>query len=256
VSFLLILGFPSADVLAGTPAQPDGSPQLALKGDPAVGRALFEQRCGVCHGLNGGGGRGPNLRRPVLQHASNIVEIASVIKHGIEPDMPEGWYFSDQDLANLATYVYSLGQVPQTPLPGDPARGKAVFEQSGCLSCHILDGRGNGYGPDLSDVGEARGVDRLRQTLKDPKTSLAPEFQLIEVVTASGATIRGIRRNEDTVTLQIQEPSGAFHSLSKPQLRSLKRLYGETPMPSFATVLSQQQMDDLVSFLATQRRGR
>lgn len=253
---LPVLQSASSVTFASRQSNGSASAQSELKGDPATGRILFEQRCGLCHGINGGGGRGPNLRRHVLQHGSTLAEIASVIKNGIPPDMPEGWYFSDQDLANLASYVYSLGQTPQAELPGDPERGRAVFEQSGCLSCHILGGRGNGYGSDLTNVGAVRGQDRLRQTLIDPKTSATPDFLLVEAVMASGKTVQGIRRNEDTLTIQIQDSSGNFHSLAKSRLRSLKRLRGETPMPSFGGILSQRQVDDLVSFLAVQRGGR
>jgi len=247
-------------VIAGSNAPKEAeSPSKAsaeVKEDRAVGRALFEQRCSVCHGMNGGGGRGPNLRRAELQHASNPGEIAAVIKNGIAPDMPAGWYFSDVDLANLSVYVFSLGQIPQAPLPGNAARGQVVFEQSGCLGCHMLGGRGHGYGPDLTNVGAARGPERLRQTLIDPKSSLPAEFLLVEAVTASGQTIQGIRRNEDTITIQVQDPTGAHHSLVKSRLRSLKRLRGATPMPPFGELLSKQQLDDVVTYLAVQRRRR
>jgi cytochrome c oxidase cbb3-type subunit 3 len=255
-SALAVSARPQADnSVAGSPRL-DESVRLALERELAAGRSLFEQRCALCHGMDGSGGRGPNLQRTVLEHASNLAEIASVIKNGIAPDMPEGWYFSDQDLANLATYVRSIGQTPQAPLPGDPARGKRVFEQSGCLSCHILDGRGNSYGPDLSDVGSIRGPNRLRQTLIDPKSSITPGFLLVAALTARGETIRGIRRNEDTLTIQIQDATGQFHSLVKSELRSFTRLHDETPMPSFAGVLSKQQLDDLASYLAVQRLVR
>ncbi len=206
--------------------------------------------------MNGGGGRGPNLRQAELQHASNAAEIAAVIQNGIAPDMPDGWYFSNVDLANLSEYVFSLGQIPQAPLTGDAARGQVVFEQSGCLGCHLLGGRGHGYGPDLTNIGAVRGSESLRHTLIDPKSSLSPEFLLVEVVTAAGQTIQGIRRNEDTMTIQVQDPTGAHHSLVKSRLRSLKRLRGTTPMPSFGERLSEKQLDDLVSYLAMQRLRR
>jgi len=241
---------------AATEAKSPPKASAAVKGDPAVGKVLFEQRCSICHGMNGGGGRGPNLRQAELWHASNPAGIAAVIKYGIPPDMPDGWYFSDVDLANLSVYVFSLGQIPQAPLTGDAARGQVVFEQSGCLGCHMLGGRGHGYGPDLTNIGATRGAESLRQTLIDPKSSLPPEFLLVEVVTAAGQTIQGIRRNEDTMTIQIQDPTGAHHSLVKSRLRSLKRLRGATPMPPFGEMLSKQQLDDLVTYLALQRRRR
>jgi cytochrome c oxidase cbb3-type subunit 3 len=231
------------------------SPGGASEDDAASGRVLYEQHCSLCHGMNGDGGRGPTLRRTVLEHAANASDIALIVKQGIPPEMPEGWYYSERDLANLAAYVYALGHSGETPLPGDPARGEVVFAESGCAGCHIVDGKGNGYGPDLSNVGSGRGVDRLRETLLDPETSLASDFLLVEAVTEAGATIRGIRRNEDTLTIQIQDSKGQFYSLPKAQLRSLERLRGATPMPSYRESLSKQLLDDLVSYLATRRRS-
>lgn len=224
-------------------------------GDINAGRALFEEHCSICHGLKGTGGRGPNLSTPTLQHASNLDEIANVIKNGIPPEMPAAWYLTDKDIGNVATFVQSLGNSGSpAKLPGDPAAGKLVYEKSGCSGCHIMAGEGNGYGPELTTIGAARSPDRLRQTLLDPATSVAPPFQLVEVVTSRGETIQGIRRNEDTVSIQIQDQAGTFHSLTKARLKSLKRLRGQSPMPSFSGVLSSQELDDLVSYLATRKR--
>ncbi len=221
-------------------------------GNPISGGRVFERNCAGCHGIEGTGGRGPNLHRPVLAHASNVEEIASVITNGIPPGMPAFAFMSDSEQADIAAYVYSLGRLPPVAVPGDPVKGRLVFTRSRCMSCHILGGEGHGFGPELSNIGVARGASALRQTLLDPKSTIPPDFLLIEVVTRSGQSLRGVRRNEDTVTLQLQDAAGAFYSLEKSQLRSLSRLRGETPMPSFANVLSKQQLDDLVAYLAKQ----
>ena len=228
-------------------AEPDLS-----HGDAAAGSRLFERNCAGCHGIEGTGGRGPNLHRPVLAHASNVEEIAAVITTGIAPDMPDAPFFSEAELANVATYVYNLGRLPLVAVPGDAAKGRLIFERSGCLNCHILRGEGNAYGPELTNIGVARGPDRLRQTLLDPKSTIPKDFLLVEVVTDTEKTLRGVRRNEDTLTLQLQDATGVFYSLQKSQLRSLSRLKGETPMPSFGKTLSKRQLDDLVAYLAQQ----
>jgi putative heme-binding domain-containing protein len=181
-----------------------------------------------------------------------VEEIAAVITTGIAPDMPASPFLSDAELADVATYVYSLGRLPPVAVPGDAAKGRLIFERSGCLSCHILRGEGKGYGPELTNVGVARSADRLRQTLLDPKSTIPQNFLLVEVVTHTGQTLRGVRRNEDTLTLQLQDATGVFYSVEKSQLRSLSRLMGETPMPSFGKTLSKRQLDDLVAYLAQQ----
>ena len=60
-------------------------------------------------------------------------------------------------------------EFPQSPFGvthGDPKRGQAIYEQNGCSSCHLIEGKGSKIGPDLSRVGERRTVpDSYRQLL-------------------------------------------------------------------------------------------
>ena len=52
----------------------------------AVGRKIFESQCALCHGQNGGGGRGPNLNRPKLIKAPDDEALRGVISNGIPPE--------------------------------------------------------------------------------------------------------------------------------------------------------------------------
>ena len=64
----------------------------------------------------------------------------------------------------------------------------------------------------------------------------------------------GIRVNEDSYSIQIQDATGTFHSLWKRDLKELKKLKGETPMPSFDGILTKTDLQDLVAYLTTLRR--
>ena len=167
--------------------------------------------------------------------------------------MPEAWFLSNEEIASVAAFVRSLGNVPPEILPGDPARGKTIYARSGCSACHILNGDGSGFGPDLTDIGARRGSRRLRETLQNPAKTVPEDFLLLEATIASGQAIRGIRLNEDTFSIQFRDQQGRFYSFRKSELRGLKKLRGETPMPSFGAALSPVELDDLVHFLATQR---
>jgi hypothetical protein len=59
--------------------------------------------------------------------------------------------------------------------------------------------------------------------------------------------------NEDSFTIQIKSMTGKTYSLRKSELRELKKLREETPMPSYEEMLSSMDLDDLVAFLAAQR---
>ena len=243
---------------ARLPQSPPAQTQPSKPPDVAAGRLIFERHCALCHGIDGGGGRGPSLRRPKLVHAADDEALKSVIEDGIAPEMPPAWFLTKDEIVSAAAYVRTLGNVPAEILPGDPARGKAIYARSGCSACHILDGEGSGYGPELTDVGARRGSARLRETLQNPAKTIPENFLLVEVTTLSGQidsgpTIRGIRLNEDTFSIQLKDQQGISYSFRKRELRNLKKLRGETPMPAYGSVLSAADLDDLIHFLSLQR---
>lgn len=223
------------------------------QGDTVKGGRLFERHCALCHGIDGKGGRGPALNRPHLTSAPDDAALKRVIEEGIPPDMPEAWFLDDQDVANVAAFVRSLGQIPPEPVPGNAARGEAVYAKRGCAGCHVLDGVGAGYGPELTDIGDRRSAAFLKRAVSNPSAALPQDFVFVKATTASGERIEGIRVNEDTFTIQIKDVGGNYHSLRKADLTELKKLRNETPMPYFEKILSATEMQDLVAYLASQR---
>lgn len=217
--------------------------------DAATGRKIFESQCALCHGQTGTGGRGPSLNRPKLAHAPDDEALAKVIGDGIPPEMPGSWQLNPREVMSVAAYVRSLGAVPAEKLPGDPARGEKVYQARKCSGCHIVNGEGEGFGPELSDIGARRNGAHLRQVILHPAAELPDGFLYVAAVTQTG-TVRGIRVNEDSFTIQIKDSRGQFHSFAKSELKDLKKLRGETPMPSFEGAMSAAELDDLVAYLA------
>jgi mono/diheme cytochrome c family protein len=52
---------------------------------------------------------------------------------------------------------------------GDPARGKTLFAESRCISCHTVDGKGNGSAPELGKVASRATRPWLLAFLRDPQ---------------------------------------------------------------------------------------
>jgi putative heme-binding domain-containing protein len=218
--------------------------------DLDAGRKIFESQCTLCHGQTGGGGRGPALNRPKLNRAPDDEALRRVISDGIDPEMPGAWQLHPREVASVAAYVRSLGALPPEVVPGDPARGAAVYDARKCAACHVISGKGEGFGPELTEIGARRGAAHLRRTILLPGASLPEGFLYAAATTAAGQTIRGIRVNEDSFTIQLKDAAGRFHSFRKGDLKELRRLEGQTPMPSYEGELSAAELDDLVSYLA------
>lgn len=189
----------------------------------------------------------------MLDHAPDDRALHKVISEGLEPEMPAAWQLTDREVANVGAYVRSLGAVAQENLPGDANRGAQIFRAKGCNGCHMVAGKGAGIGPELTAIGARRNAAYLRATVLKPADSLPEGFVWMAAITSGGETVRGIRMNEDTFTIQLKDGGGGFHSFRKSELRELRILNLQTPMPSYAGRLSAAELDDLVSYLARLR---
>src|SRR4051812_32479402 len=128
----LALGLAAVSFAAGQEPTPDLD----------AGRRVFESQCAVCHGLKGGGGRGPSLNRPKLNKAPDDAALRTLITTGSEPEMPGAWQLSPREVVSVAAFVHSLGALAPETLPGDPARGARLYTEQGCAACHIVAGQG------------------------------------------------------------------------------------------------------------------
>jgi putative heme-binding domain-containing protein len=229
----------------------------AQPADEARGKRLFEGQCSRCHGIQGGGGTGANLRRPKLLRAPDDETLFYLIRRGIpSAGMPSTWAMSDNEVWDVIAYVRSLGRVPAEPLPGDPAKGKLIYHKAQCASCHIVAGQGGSLGPELSDIGARRGLAFLQTALLHPgkERSVSAEgyagYLPVLAVTKDGRALAGMRINEDTFTIQLRDATNRLHSLQKSDLEELRKLDGSM-MPTFDKTLSQTDIDHLVSYLAS-----
>jgi putative heme-binding domain-containing protein len=224
--------------------------------DLARGKKLFEGQCGLCHGQTGEGGRGPSLARPKLIRAADEAGVVRLIQNGIPgTEMGGFWQMTQHEMRQVAAYVISLGHLEPETLPGDAANGRALYTAQGCANCHIVGGAGTALGPELTDVGARRSAANLREHLTDPGKNPPEGFMMVRVVTRDGRKIAGIRKNEDSFTVQILDVGGPFYSFRKSELAEFKKTPGESPMPSFRA-LSAAELDDLVAYLAGLRGGK
>src|SRR3954463_11665138 len=106
------------------------------------------------------------------------------------------------------------------PQANDIAAGESLFfGKAGCAACHEVNGRGGIVGPELSNAGRLP-IDTLRAKLLNPDAPIvsgrgSTPPQVLVATTANGAEIRGVRRNEDTFSVQIVDAAGALHALDK-----------------------------------------
>ena len=236
------------------------SPLDSLSPDEiADGERLFRIHCARCHGIDGAGGEGSNLVRAKLRHASTDEALINVLEEGIPgTGMPAIWTLDDDQVARVAGYVRSLGRLEDEPMPGDPVRGADLYRTSGgCPACHIIDGQGAGIGPELTHIGDQRGLAYLRNSLiapseAQPQTGGYKDYLTVRIRTQEGRT-EGLRVNEDAFTIQLRDVSGMVHSFRKDQLLEFDKIFSHSLMPEYGAVLDGEDLDDVVSYLMSLR---
>lgn len=234
----------------------------AQSGNLEKGKQLFLGMCSRCHGVEGAGGEGPNLSRPVLANAPDDATLRSVIRDGI-PDrgMPRIRRFTDAELDSLVVFVHSLGRSTGHAAVGNAGKGKVVYQRLGCSSCHTISGEGGILGPELTNIGAHRAAEYLRQSIIDPAAALPRgvmaipgrgfnEFLPVRVVTETGQDVRGVRINEDTFTIQVRDTTGKLYSFRKADVKLDKEL-GKSLMPEYKSRVSGPDLDDLIAYLAS-----
>jgi cytochrome c oxidase cbb3-type subunit 3 len=222
--------------------------------DVAAGAKTFRSNCAPCHGLNGQGGRGPNLASGRFYHGASDADLLANIADGISgTEMPSLFYMEDR-IWQIIAYIRSLNVSTERPA-GDIARGADLFQSKGCIGCHRVNGRGGRLGTDLSQVGKTRSLEHLRQSILEPEAEVQPRYWVASFKDGVGMTVEGFVMNEDTYTVQLMDMNEKLHSYEKAGIKDYK-VEKTSKMPSYKESLTGEQLNDLVAYLASLRPER
>jgi quinoprotein glucose dehydrogenase len=147
--------------------------------------------------------------------------------------------------ALAASYVGSL-------YGGDADRGRTLFfrhQTAQCIRCHAYDDLGGNAGPRLNGIATKLSRKELLEALIDPSARIAPGYGMVSVTLKNGTTVSGVIQEEDKAELTIRPGGEADHIIRKDQIA--KRTNAPSSMPNMQYLLTQREVRDLVSFLAT-----
>jgi putative heme-binding domain-containing protein len=220
--------------------------------DVQAGARLYAAQCTGCHGPNGETVPGVDFRRGLFRRSSSDDDLAKVITTGVAGSGMPAFKLLPADVTAIVAYIRAGFDLAGPPVKmGNLTRGREHVEGKGkCLTCHRLNGRGLRTAPDLSDIGAVRAPSAIQRTLLDPTAGMMPINRPVRAVMKNGRTIRGRRLNEDTFTIQIMDEEERLLSLAKSDLKAIE-LDKTSPMPPATTVLSADEVADVVAYLSS-----
>ncbi len=214
------------------------------------GLKVFAEKCAGCHGADAHGtDQGPPLAgQPDLRKRS-VSWVRNLIRNGIPSygmpafDLPPG------QLDALATLVHSLNSLAaEQIMPGSPVAGEQFFFGKGhCSACHMVHGRGEPIGPDLSSIAHDLTVGEMRESLLLPSARLAPGYETVTVQLRNGENVRGFARNRSSSEIVVQDLTGQFHLLTSIEVSTITE-EKESPMPPVKA--SAEELQNLLAYLS------
>jgi len=155
ILFLTIQGLRAPDVNVTVPK----NPQVIR------GKELFaEMRCASCHSIDGHGGVvGPTLDDAAARHNKDWIERHFRNPQAMTPGskMPN-FKLLDAEVGDLTAYIISLQG-------GAYSAAAPKLFQDQCMSCHMIHGKGDDSGPDLSLEGKTREQGWIALYIADPE---------------------------------------------------------------------------------------
>lgn len=255
-----------------------------LAGQPAAiqaGARTFDRVCASCHGPAGQGDvRGPAINTGKFDHGGQDADIFKTIRNGVVgTDMDANPTLTDTQVWQLVAFIKSLSaparpaaNAPAVAVTGNAASGETLFFGKGeCSTCHEVRGRGGVVGPDLSAIGTTAPA-QLRDKIVDPNVAAAgagggrggrggggggrggrgggPQWVTVVVKQKDGKELRGIRRSEDTFSLQMIDATGELHFIDKMKVADV-RTDPASLMPAYGSKLSSGEIDDILAYLVS-----
>jgi putative heme-binding domain-containing protein len=120
----------------------------------------------------------------------------------------------------------------------------------------MIAGSGGYIAGDLTEFARSHPVDAVREAILDPCKNPNPRALIAIVVTRDGTEFRGLVRNEDNFSVQLQSLDGTFHFFRRSDVQKFG--YQREPlMPAdYASRLSPRELNDLISFLMRSASGK
>jgi len=223
--------------------------------DVEAGSIRYLNICASCHGQDGDQVNGVDLGHGTFRRATTDQELIDIIRNGIPGTGMPANRMSESVAGAVVSYLHAMAadNTRNTAAKGDPEHGKALFETNGCNGCHRIGQTGSRVGPDLTDIGRYRRSVELERAILDPAAEIEPQNRFVRIVTSDGSSVSGRLLNQDTFTILLMDASETLRSFDRTQLKKVIIENASSSMPSFRGRLAEQEVLDLIAYLAQQK---
>jgi putative heme-binding domain-containing protein len=131
-------------------------------------------------------------------------------------------------------------------------KGKAVFQKAGCIACHIVQGEGLDFGPELSDIGNKLSSEQLFEAILKPNQNISLGYEGVNIALKDGTQLIGFVTSESKTVLSLRIPGGLRKDVPKADIKTRTAMKDSLMPIGLDAVISPQELVDLVGWLSPQ----
>jgi putative membrane-bound dehydrogenase-like protein len=166
------------------------------------------------------------------------------------------------DAAKLLPLPTAKGSEQMPPIEklvamkGDPAHGKAVFTSATCITCHVVNGQGTNFGPELSEIGAKLPKDALYTSILYPSAGISFGYEGWLVTTKEGDDLDGMIASETADQLILKRAGGINTPLKKSDIKDRRQMKLSIMPENLQQQMTTQDLADLVEYLTTLKKAQ
>jgi putative heme-binding domain-containing protein len=154
----------------------------------------------------------------------------------------------------VKTLVMNFDAKKLLAVKGDAKRGAELVSMTGkmaaCLACHIVNGTGRDFGPDLSKVGARLSREQILESLHQPSKTIVKGYETWMLTLKDGSVQTGFVVNPGDTAVTLKLPTGQPQTFERTQIRSQK-VESLSLMPEgLLQAMTEQEAADVIAYLA------
>lgn len=147
--------------------------------------------------------------------------------------------------------------IPQlVQVQGNHTKGAEAFAKATCATCHLVDGEGIDFGPDLTEIGDKLSVEGMYEAILYPNNSISHGFHGVVITQEDDTQYGGYIVSETDQSVSLRMPGGVTQEIASSEIKKREEMEQSLMPPGLAAILATQELADLVAYLRSLKKAR
>ncbi len=162
-----------------------------------------------------------------------------------EAKLPEDSNTNRWTTEELLSYLTS----PDGSAAADPQQGATVFEKAGCVKCHRFGERGEGIGPDLTNVSRRFQKKEILESILFPSQVIADQYASKVIALKDGRTVWGLAATQPDGSIVVLQSNAQRITVAKDDIDEIRASKKSAMPEGLMNSLTLEEIADLFAYL-------